>query len=707
MEGMPPSGSDQSKHPVFKSAAGDDLSELYDTRKLYLGIQRHLILICLLALLCAGVGGAITFYALTHYKADAVVLYKEDLPKELPGGIVLNNPTLTTAVDLITLDANLQAVIGQLGLALSYRDLEKMISVPRPVNLSHLIHIIAKSDNPNIAIDIANALAKIAVKRSQDFYSQQIQSELNNFKNQLGETNQRLTKELKEIEDFKKEHQYFEMTADYLTLMQQLSDSRSKLQSANIRFNSLYVEFENLKRAAATIPEQYETKGVPAAQKSKDSRSLNLEAIERSLSEARAKYAQDNPKIKILEDQLKEYQNTNKPVNEPQEQASSSYERNLTKEQLNLELIRMESKVRSAQKVKEDLAASLARLEKQLDTLPADQMKFAKLLKAKQTSEERVDFLNKAIKTFQLMLNVPSGSLELYQLAEKAKPISDAWYVLGLPLIGLIFGIFLGVLSAVYMEMRDDKFRTLRQIEMSLHIPSLMLMPEFSFFTKRNSKDKTLYFIRTLSERLERIAPKDAKALSVSFTSSIRREGKSCLAYHLASYYHRLGKKTILIEMDASYNPFTEEIPFVSLENYLEGKADLKDIIFHETMDRIKVGKNGPYMKELVKSAQMNELMNRLKNEYDVVVMDTPGVIETDYTINLVDMTDLHVFVIGSSIANIKTVHESLRDLYHAGVKPTGIILNRVAPVYVEDTRIKLETQRSRRHLWEAIFGKS
>lgn len=489
-ESQTPPGFDNLKNSIFKTASGDDITQMYDTRKLFLGIQRHLFAISLCALVLAVLGGLFTYHQLTNFKADAVVLYKEDLPKILPGGITLNNPTLTTAVDLIPLDANYQAIIGQLGLNLNYKQIESMIDVPKPFNNSHLVHIIAKSNNPNLAVDIANSLAKIAVKRSQDFYSQQLQAELNNFKNQLNEINQRLSQELKEIENFKKEHQYFEMTADYLTLINQLTDARNKLQSANIRFNGLYVEYENLKRAVAHLPEQVESQDTLGGGRG-SSPQVHIEILRQSLTEARAKYSPENPKVKILEDQLKDVLAQEKQLSEEEGTSTEPfYERNVSKERLNLELMRMESKVRSAQKTKEDLASSLAKVEKNLGTLPAEQMVFSKMLRAKQISEEQVDFLNKAIKTLQLMLNVPTGSFELYQLSEKARPLSESIWVKGLPLIGLVLGVLLGIFFAVYLEMRDTKYRTLKEIEMEVNVPALMLVPEFSFFQKEIAKKK-------------------------------------------------------------------------------------------------------------------------------------------------------------------------------------------------------------------------
>ena len=150
----------------------------------------------------------------------------------------------------------------------------------------------------------------------------------------------------------------------------------------------------------------------------------------------------------------------------------------------------MDSKVKAAQKIKQDLAVSLDKIEQQMTSLPAEQMAFANLLRARQITEEQSDFLNKSLKTVQLMMNVPTGALELYQVADKATPLRESWWVKILPLLGLIFGLFFGIFAAVYLEMNDKKIRTLKQVEMNYTVPALMLMPKFTSSLKRAVKRK-------------------------------------------------------------------------------------------------------------------------------------------------------------------------------------------------------------------------
>jgi len=387
-------------------------------------------------------------------------------------------------------------------------------------------------------------------------------------------------------------------------------------------------------------------------------------------------------------------------------------EANPNKESLAIELMRMQGKVRSAQKMKQDLSTSLAQMEKQMENLPAEQITFSKLLDAKKITEEQIQFLTKALETIQLMNNVPKGSLELYQLAEKAKPLRDAWWVNILPLLGALGGFLFGLIWAVGLEITDKKIWTPKQVELVYAIPALTVIPELTHLNKKNSEKKTLFYIRDLAEHLEYLELTFAETtgsdqhlgLILAFISSMAGEGKSCLAYHLALYYQRFQKKVLLIEFDPRPNSYSDETPSTSLEAYLRLEKKWQDLVIKGKPDRIKLGVEEPFMKELIKTRRVKELMNALKSEYELIIFDVPGIIDEDYAINLAAIADLCVFVIGSSLVNRSTINQSLEALYRFGVKPCGIILNRVLPVYIEDNKIKQEIKKSSSYFWEKLF---
>ncbi|MFQ5729171.1 MAG: hypothetical protein ACE5GN_02280, partial [Waddliaceae bacterium] len=84
--------------PLFKKIDSEEFKDLYDTRKLFLGIQRHLFLLISCMAIFGLLGGLASYKFLTTYKAEAVVLFKEE-PRSstsIEGGFTLSNLSLGT-----------------------------------------------------------------------------------------------------------------------------------------------------------------------------------------------------------------------------------------------------------------------------------------------------------------------------------------------------------------------------------------------------------------------------------------------------------------------------------------------------------------------------------------------------------------------------------------------------------------------------------
>lgn len=405
------------------------------------------ILICF-SLFGLGFGSWAAWYTLNHYEAEAILLYQDDLPNTLPGGLTLNSLSASTALDMITLPANLQRVQSQLGLDFPVQDLKQMVSVPEPRNHSHLIHVICRSDHPNLSIEIANALAKTAIKNSREMRKRQLENVRTTYAKQLDEANEQLASGLSEIEAFKKTHSYLETAEDFSTLNVRISEARSMLHSAVMQANSLAIEFQKLKAIADQMPAEIRV----AAPQKPDPWQPQIVALQATLAEAKARYTAENPKIKILQNQLDDLflkqRQFEKEAQLPQ------YAPNESREKLQLELVRLDAQLRATQRNKQEAAHTLASLEKILETLPSDQTTLSGLLKEKRHTEEKIGFLSKAIASIQLMLNIPKGGLEPCQFADHAKTLQEPALAKFFPFIGLFSGLLLS--SGIFLIKRKE-----------------------------------------------------------------------------------------------------------------------------------------------------------------------------------------------------------------------------------------------------------
>lgn len=709
----PKSGQQQK---IFNDASGEELLSRYDFTKPIHGLQRHILLIILSALLLAALGVYISYRLAKTYKAEAILLYQEDKPKVSAEGQALISFSMLTTIDMIKLASNFETVKTILGLDIPTTELQKMVTVPVPSESTSFIRIDAKSENPTLAVDLVNTLAKVVTKNTQDFYQTQLAVQKDVFKKLAGEVQEKLAIQSKQIEQFKKENQYYETNPEHSSVLAEIAELRSKLLNASLLYNSLIVEYDSLKSESENIPEHFisEISGVDSATMSPLESQIN--ALTTQLIEARSKYSPTNPKVKILEEQLTVLQkkSLDESTNKSQDSLAYQKSKNLFKEKMNVRLLEMQSKVRSAQKQKEDLQAQLVLREKILETLPQMQSAFAQMLQNKSILEGDLKNLNTATQSIDLMLSTPGGGgLSVYQMAQKALPLVNSLpfgpsLLELLPLAFLILGTGLGVGLSFFLESKDSKICTIKQFECYYKLPVLTLIPEISFLSKKNGEEKTLYYIRNLLEHLNYVT-KGTNINTLTVTSAIDDEGKSSLAYYLALYCQRIGRKVILLNFDYKKNNLTNnsQKPAAYLESYLKGNDNLNEMIINDGVDHIDLGENEIGLKELIKTPRMSQLMNTLRQTYEVIIIDAPGVIKNDYALNLASMTDGSLYVIGSNKTDKKYIDAAFKEFELNGFKPTGVVLNRVNPVYIDDVNIKEESRRSTKRFFQTLFTRT
>ncbi len=669
---------------LIRSDTSEDFAEVYDGRKLLKGLKRHLNLIVFCTLLFGCLGVFVTYKLVKTHLATSILVYHEDpSTKTIPGGYPINTPSLATSLDMIMMPKNFEAVKSILGLELSPSEIMNMVTIPVASSDSKLKRIEVRSTNPHLATDVANVLAKVVVKNNQDFTREQLRVALEIYRNELVNTNVVLNKQNEQIEEFKKEHQYFETDPNYVQALADIDSSKRALSNVDLNYQGLLVEYENLKREAQLIPDK-----VPINRDTRDSPyKVRIMTLETALAEAKAKYTPENPKILSMEEELKELFSKMKSATD-ENQPDEYLEKNPVKETIALELMHMQGKVRSAQKTKEELTAQVAESEKRLQKVPAQQIQLQKLLLAKQATEDQIKFLKNTIDSTQLLMNTPTGSIELYASAKDAGSSNDKLWVNLIPAVGILIGLFFGLFLAGLLEVIDPYIRTSKQINMYYTTPCLLTIPEISRLSLKNGEKKMHFYIRDLAGKIERLMPK-GKGHAITLTSSKNSEGKSLIAFYLANYFRAEGKKVVVLEFDQTLNSLISS-PSHTLKELMDNPS-----LITETMTHVRISDNHTSLKSALKSEAFSNFWAKFKSDFDYVIIEAPGLIKENFAIDLSHLSDLMFFVIGSSKTQKKCIDESLILLESFDVAPDGIILNRVNPIYIDDERIKMEMNRN------------
>ncbi|GAB4235970.1 MAG: hypothetical protein Tsb0021_15620 [Chlamydiales bacterium] len=658
-----------------------------DLKKIRRGILRHIPLITLFGIIFGLLGGSFSSSYLDTYKAQAVLIYQRHNPQStLQETFQMIHLTQPSAVEIVTLPGQLRSVISILGLTMSPEQLKSMIKVEVPVRESNLINISATADSPQQAVDIVNTVATVAVRNTKTMNKQQWQSAYAFYRNYESELSEELDKQSRAVADFRKQHRFIGLDATGMTVASSLKDLETQLQLADLDYKKMLVEYENLKREVGKIPDQIETpmQGDPLV----ESRVAQLET---ALLDARARYAPQNPKIKALEKQLNDLQ----AQTEMQDYRTVFYEKNPIKEKMQIDLISMQAKLRAAYKLKEELHRMVEESEQRATSLTEEHISFAEMIRKKEQLETDLLQVKETQRLLEALLNLGKSDLEVYQLAESAKEAGNPLIAVLIPLLGAFFGIFLGVTSAVILEVLDNKYRTANEIRNQLKQPCLLTVPFIPKFNPKRIDHRTLFYTRTLYERIQVL---NRNFFSLAFTSSQEGEGKSVIAYQLAEYYRQLGKKVILVEFDYRPNPcFEKKVGNHStLTDYLTHEASLEDVIQPGEPDRIEI-KYNPVLKELLQGERIEHFWSMLREHYDLAIIDVPGVIEDEYAIDVLKRADTFVYVINSTKIVKKYVNEGFEELEAAHLSPLGVVLNNIKPVYFNSLQANTQKKREKR----------
>ena len=169
----------------------------------------------------------------------------------------------------------------------------------------------------------------------------------------------------------------------------------------------------------------------------------------------------------------------------------------------------------------------------------------------------------------------------------------------------------------------------------------------------------------------------------ISLTSTIANEGKTTTAYYLAKSYTELGKKVLLMDCDLRKGSlkkfFTVKSRVSGISEYISGQS--KDFIYQTDVDGLFVvlsGKKPPNPTELLSSAAFGKMIEALREEFDLIIIDTPPMgIGADATI-IGRKVDGVLMVVRNNFVSKKSVKKVKDDLVRTGSKVVGVVLNRI-----------------------------
>ncbi len=498
------------------------------------------------------------------------------------------------------------------------------------------------------------------------------------------------------VSDFQQRNNVVVLDEQAKALVQQLSDFEAQMKAAEIDALAKQKALEEFRKQLAEKDKEI----------SRYIESLSAEPYIKNLQEQLAR-------LEVQKEVVIAQQNIKNPENDPNvlqytraiqdlqnrlNSRLSSLEQNLTAytpdelRQLSIEVLKLDLEVQSAKAKANQLKEVVRGYEARFNKLPVQSIEYARLERNRLSNEK-----------LYLLIE------EKYQeavISEKSIPsnvqVIDAAVIPTIPskpnrtlivLIGFILGAGLAVGYVVARKYFDVTIKTPEDIQQS-GMNVLAWIPDAREFEENFDEEHEIIVASRpnsipteafLSAKMKLMYSKllDRKIKSVLITSPTPKDGKTFVCANLSATFATTNNRVLAVDLDLR-KPRLHKIFKVERSNgitdYLFQNIDFNSMIkstFINNLDIVTAGTIAPNPAEIVSSKNLQEVLKRFTELYDIVLIDSPPTIAVSDAGVISNYVDATVLVAMVNQTRIDLLKESINILKTVSENFVGVILNR------------------------------
>jgi len=282
---------------------------------------------------------------------------------------------------------------------------------------------------------------------------------------------------------------------------------------------------------------------------------------------------------------------------------------------------------------------------------------------------------------------------------------------------GMILGGGLGLLR----EVMDRVFRTRKQVEEILHVPCVAMVPlqkedPKQKHTSSDQESHTMpiglrtityrstvlravlnpplsYFteaIRSIKVAADLIRKKRADT-TIGITSALPNEGKSTIAVAFAQLVAQVGRRVIVVDCDL-HNPSLSRTlaptATIGIIEVLSGECSICEAIWTDPATKMAflpavINAQLIDTSEILASALTSKLFDQLRQSYDYVVIDLPPIIPAVDVRATAHLMDLYFLIVEWGRTRIDVVQHALNTANGVYDNLAGVVLNKTNMDYI------------------------
>jgi capsular exopolysaccharide synthesis family protein len=256
------------------------------------------------------------------------------------------------------------------------------------------------------------------------------------------------------------------------------------------------------------------------------------------------------------------------------------------------------------------------------------------------------------VKALEVDLGIPTTTM--VQITDAAEP-GKAPVKPNKPVnivLGLIFGLIMGIGLAFFIEYLDTSVKTIDDVERTFQAPVLGVIPQnIGYLLEEGSESKHAEAYRVLRTNLL-FSRQDEKLNTIVVVSAGAGEGKSTTTLNLSTVFAQAGNRVLIVDSDLrrpTLHKLFKVANNLGLTNYLLKQNTIAEIVQTTNvpgLDFMASGKLPNSSMGILGSAQMKEMIAELRQRYDFIFFDSPPILGVSDASILASEVDLVMQVI-------------------------------------------------------------
>jgi polysaccharide biosynthesis transport protein len=544
----------------------------------------------------------------------------------------------------------------------------------QPVRNSQLVQISFTSPDKELAAKVPNTLADIYIENDLEAKVKMTQKASAWLTSQMGELRTKLEGSERSLQDYRERERIVDAKGVALSgaakALEEASSGLVSARSKRAEAESLYNQVQAARQGKAggldSIPAVLRH---PTVQKMKE---IEAEA-EKKLADASKRYGPEHPRML-------------------QANAELASARDNSKRQIEIVASGVAKEYEVARANEQAIAGALGQSKAEIQGINRKEFQLGVLEREAQANRQLYDMFLNRFKETNISADLQST---VARVVDPAVVASGAYAPKKSQIVSIAAAVALiiGMMLSLLLDRINNTINTAGEVEARLGVPMLGYLQKMENAGKKSLKTEMAFLldsqslfsesIRTIRTSILMSALDSAKKIIV-ITSSVPEEGKTTVSFNLSCALAQV-KRVLLVDADLRRPKVSRVIGLdkdaKGLSHLVSGVATVSEcIVKHEQggFHILTAGFVPPNPLEMLSSVKFQDVIEKLKEAFDIILIDSPPVQLVSDALVLSQLADTVLYVVKADATPYPLARSGLRRLAMADAPILGVVLNQL-----------------------------